>query len=549
MRDWRRWPTSSAPSGARSRCSPPTSRTAHDVDRVAARLEDPARPIDILVNNAGFGMHMPLTAPTSTALDRGFEVMCRAVLVLSGAAARAMRDRGYGPDHQRLVARRACSPWAPTRRSRRGSRRSPRGSRSSCGARASPSRRSCPGWVRTEFHERAAIKTSSIPNSLWLDAEQLVTACLRDVDRGRVISIPTVRYKVLVGLLATHRGAPCEASPARSRRAERNRWRHERGGSAERTPERGPDRGRSSRWAQRRADARPRLHPRSPRRAGSPTPRPTSRTPRRHRRRRPRPLQLRVHATARFVAQRWVMKPTIWSITHVTVIGREKLNELDGRVRRSSRTTRATSMRRSSSARCPAGSSRYLATGAAADYFFDVWWRRGLTSLFFNAFPIQRGGTRAPEEARLAESEPAVSAASLLAAGLPGSGLPRGHPVERRRDGHLQARRRRARGILRRAHRSAGADRRQYRPPRGAALAASRAATRSASPSASRMRPARARPPSRSRTRLRDEILRLRDPVLGRYPGSVRTVQRSPPVSDLKPKTTAGAATGPTSST
>ena len=33
-----------------------------------------------------------------------------------------------------------------------------------------------------------------------------------------------------------------------------------------------------------------------------------------------------------------------------------------------------------------------MSTGVAADYFFDVWWRRGLTKLFFNAFPIQREG-------------------------------------------------------------------------------------------------------------------------------------------------------------
>ena len=36
--------------------------------------------------------------------------------------------------------------------------------------------------------------------------------------------------------------------------------------------------------------------------------------------------------------------------------------------------------------------ARYLAAGAAGDYFFDVWWRRGLTALFFNAFPVDRSG-------------------------------------------------------------------------------------------------------------------------------------------------------------
>lgn len=171
-----------------------------DVDRVAARLEDSSRPIDLLVNNAGFGMHVPLTTPDVAAHDRGFEVMCRTVLVLSGAAARGMRDRGHG----RIVnvssiagmlamgAYSAIKAWVTSYSE--GLAVELRGT--GVGVTAL-----LPGWVRTEFHQRAAIGTSKIPNALWLDTEQLVTACLRDVDRGKVISIPTVRYKVLVGLL------------------------------------------------------------------------------------------------------------------------------------------------------------------------------------------------------------------------------------------------------------------------------------------------------------------------------------------------------------
>jgi 1-acyl-sn-glycerol-3-phosphate acyltransferase len=40
------------------------------------------------------------------------------------------------------------------------------------------------------------------------------------------------------------------------------------------------------------------------------------------------------------------------------------------------------------------------AVGAAADYFFDVWWRAAATALVFNAFPVERaGGARATETA------------------------------------------------------------------------------------------------------------------------------------------------------
>ncbi len=171
-----------------------------DVDRVAARLEDATRPVDVLVNNAGFGMHVPLTAPDVAAHDRGFEVMCRAVLVLSGAAARGMRDRGHGriinvSSTAGLLAMgtySAIKAWVTS--FSEGLSVELRGTGVTVTA-------LLPGWVRTEFHQRAAIGTSKIPNSLWLDTEQLVSAALRDVDRGKVISIPTVRYKVLVGLL------------------------------------------------------------------------------------------------------------------------------------------------------------------------------------------------------------------------------------------------------------------------------------------------------------------------------------------------------------
>ncbi|MEV0331160.1 SDR family NAD(P)-dependent oxidoreductase [Nocardia sp. NPDC050717] len=55
----------------------------------------------------------------------------------------------------------------------------------------------CPGFVRTEFHERAGIAMSSLPERLWLDVDQVVDGCLRDLESGRVISVPGVQYKVL----------------------------------------------------------------------------------------------------------------------------------------------------------------------------------------------------------------------------------------------------------------------------------------------------------------------------------------------------------------
>jgi short-subunit dehydrogenase len=56
----------------------------------------------------------------------------------------------------------------------------------------------CPGYVRTEFHARAGINMSKTPNFLWLDADRLIVDALRDLRRGKVVSVPSWKYKVAV---------------------------------------------------------------------------------------------------------------------------------------------------------------------------------------------------------------------------------------------------------------------------------------------------------------------------------------------------------------
>lgn len=100
-----------------------------------------------------------------------------------------------------------------------------------------------------------------------------------------------------------------------------------------------------------------------------------------------------VIAGARFVAQRGLLKPFIWSKASVTVLGRERLAGVRGPfVVVSNHSSHLDAPLIIGS--LPRRLSRYVAAGAAADYFFDVWWRKGLTALFFNAFPVDRTGLR-----------------------------------------------------------------------------------------------------------------------------------------------------------
>jgi 1-acyl-sn-glycerol-3-phosphate acyltransferase len=100
-----------------------------------------------------------------------------------------------------------------------------------------------------------------------------------------------------------------------------------------------------------------------------------------------------IHAGARFVAQRGLLKPLIWRLATVTVLGRENLASLSGPFVVVSNHSSHLDAPLIIGA-LPRRLARYVAAGAAADYFFDVWWRRGLTALFFNAFPVDRTGLR-----------------------------------------------------------------------------------------------------------------------------------------------------------
>lgn len=98
-------------------------------------------------------------------------------------------------------------------------------------------------------------------------------------------------------------------------------------------------------------------------------------------------------AAARFVAQRGLLKPYLRTVIDLHVHGLEYTHNLPESFivvgNHSSHLDAGIIM-----TSLPEKHSRYLATGAAADYFFDKWYKAAPTSLFFNAFPVDRTGMR-----------------------------------------------------------------------------------------------------------------------------------------------------------
>ena len=60
----------------------------------------------------------------------------------------------------------------------------------------------CPGYTHTNFHERLGLAPGEegVSDLMWLDARDVVAESLRDAARGKAVSIPSRRYKVLAAL-------------------------------------------------------------------------------------------------------------------------------------------------------------------------------------------------------------------------------------------------------------------------------------------------------------------------------------------------------------
>lgn len=168
---------------------------------LAAAEERVRKDVDLLINNAGFGNKgVFLDVPVSDELTM-LKVHCEAVLRLTHAVLPGMLERGRGGvvnvSSAAAFATRgtygASKAWVVN---------------FSQGVAADIARRSrgrvrvmalCPGFVRTEFHERAQMDMSDVPGFMWLDKDDVVAAGLRDLRRGVQVSIPSPQYKALIG--------------------------------------------------------------------------------------------------------------------------------------------------------------------------------------------------------------------------------------------------------------------------------------------------------------------------------------------------------------
>ncbi|GAA1672759.1 SDR family oxidoreductase [Glycomyces endophyticus] len=169
-------------------------------DADLARIEERCRAgLDLLVNNAGFGHPTRFLATPIEAEIAMSRLHMETVLRLTHAALPPMLARGSGGvlNTASLLGFFPSSTYSATKawviNFSQATARTARPHGVTVTA-------LCPGFTRTGFHGSAGMDMSKIPGFLWLDPDAVAAAALRDWRRGRALSVPDWRYKLVASV-------------------------------------------------------------------------------------------------------------------------------------------------------------------------------------------------------------------------------------------------------------------------------------------------------------------------------------------------------------
>jgi short-subunit dehydrogenase len=168
-----------------------------------AKVEDyiRANEIEVLINNAGFGINKAFTMSDLAKEEEVLKVLVRTPMRLMHVALPAMKERNSGVviNVSSVASFIAGGAYSASKAYLTVLSESLSTELSATNIKVSAL---CPGFTRTEFHQRGRMKMAGLPNFMWLNSDVLVAKAWKDAVSGKPVSIPGWQYKTLMGVIS-----------------------------------------------------------------------------------------------------------------------------------------------------------------------------------------------------------------------------------------------------------------------------------------------------------------------------------------------------------
>ena len=158
--------------------------------------------VDVLINNAGFGLNKAFTMSDIDAEQQMFDVLVRTPMRLMHVALPLMKQRNKGViiNVSSVAGFIAGGTYSAAKSYLTVLSESLHTELSGTNIKISAL---CPGFTRTEFHQRGRMSMKGLPSFMWLDSDKLVAKAWSDALKGEAVSIPGWQYQLLVFVIQT----------------------------------------------------------------------------------------------------------------------------------------------------------------------------------------------------------------------------------------------------------------------------------------------------------------------------------------------------------
>ena len=160
--------------------------------------------IDVLINNAGFGINKAFTMSQLDAEQQLLDVLVRTPMRLMHVALPGMKERNMGViiNVSSVAGWIAGGTYSAAKSYLTVLSESLHTELSSTNVKVSAL---CPGFTRTEFHQRGRMSMKGLPAFMWLNSDKLVAKAWKDAVGGKAVSVPGWQYQLLTFVM---RNAP-----------------------------------------------------------------------------------------------------------------------------------------------------------------------------------------------------------------------------------------------------------------------------------------------------------------------------------------------------